>query len=148
MSLPECCTPSPNADRAETLYCLYQTGGPPERAGLAWDGRPCPTWADLTKRADEGDTGAVGVIAKWRYVAAWTERREVNSIEAMIYAYVRACHPSNLAAPGAEPYLWAFCAGWACREIGVPDLPRATVGRFLSSWRRGWDANDRRWSAP
>lgn len=147
MSLPECCTPSPGADRAETLYCLYQIGGPPERAGLAWDGRPCPTWADLVARAESGDAGAQGVVAKWEHVGEWIKRRESNGVEAMIHAYVRACHPSNLAAPGAEPYLWAFCAGWACREIGVPDLPRATVGRFLSSWRRGWDANDRRWSA-
>lgn len=73
-ALPNCCTPSPDAERAEILYCLYQTGGPPERAGLAWDSRPCPTWADLVTRAESGDAGAQGVIAKWRHVAEWVTK--------------------------------------------------------------------------
>lgn len=68
-SLPACCTPSEDASLAEQLYCAYQRGGPPERAGLAWDGRPCPTWAQLVERAESGDAGAQGVITKWEAVA-------------------------------------------------------------------------------
>lgn len=68
-TLPACCIPSPEASLAETLYCEYQRGGPPERAGLAWDGRPCPTWAELQERSAGNDAGARGVIAKWEAVA-------------------------------------------------------------------------------
>jgi hypothetical protein len=67
--LPECCTCLPGAERAETLYCAYQRGGDPERAGLSWNGLPCPTWAQLVERAESGDAGSAGVVAKWRAVA-------------------------------------------------------------------------------
>ena len=65
---------TPDAERAETLYCAYQRGGDPERAGLTWDGKPCPTWAQLVERADSGDVGAAGVVAKWRAVAENVEK--------------------------------------------------------------------------
>jgi hypothetical protein len=68
VSLPACCHPSEGADLAEQLYCAYMRGGAPERAGLAWDGRPCPTWAELHERAAGNDAGARGVIAKWEAV--------------------------------------------------------------------------------
>jgi len=67
--LPACCIPSDGASRAEILYCAYNEGGPAERAGLAWNGLPCPTWADLELRASSGDDGAFGVVDKWNYVA-------------------------------------------------------------------------------
>lgn len=67
--LPACCYPAPNAERAEVLYCRYNEGGPPERAGLAFNGLPCPTWAELIAKAENGDPGAAGVVAKWRNVA-------------------------------------------------------------------------------
>ena len=68
-TLPTCCYPRLEAETAEHLYCAYQRGGPPERAGLAWDGRPCPTWAELLAKQEAGDAGASGVVAKWRAVA-------------------------------------------------------------------------------
>jgi hypothetical protein len=64
--LPACCAPSEGAEPAEVLYCAYQAGGPPERAGLAWDGKPCPTWAELLARQD---VGSAAVVSKWRAVA-------------------------------------------------------------------------------
>lgn len=67
--LPECCKCTPDAERAETLYCAYQYGGSNELAGLVWDGKPCPTWAQLLERAEKGEPGANGVVAKWRAVA-------------------------------------------------------------------------------
>ena len=54
-ALPTCCTPGPGASLAELLYCVYNAGGDPARAGLSWDGRPCPVWADLPD----------GVRGKW-----------------------------------------------------------------------------------
>lgn len=68
-TLPACCYPSEGASVAEQLYCAYQRGGPPERAGLAWNGEPCPTWAMLVERVQSGDEGAAGVISKWEAVA-------------------------------------------------------------------------------
>lgn len=68
-TLPPCCIPSQDAEYAETLYCAYQLGGPPERAGLAWNGLPCPTWAELLAKQAAGDVGADGVVSKWRTVA-------------------------------------------------------------------------------
>ena len=70
-SLPPCCHPSEGASTAEQLYCAYQRGGPPERAGLAWNDAPCPTWGELLERAQGGDEGAQGVISKWETVASY-----------------------------------------------------------------------------
>ena len=67
--LLECCIPTPDAGIAERLYCAYNQGGPAARAGLAWNGQPCPTWSDLVQRAGEGDPGAAGVVAKWEAAA-------------------------------------------------------------------------------
>lgn len=69
VDLPACCHPAENASLAEVLYCAYQRGGAPERAGLAWDGRPCPTWAELRAKQEAGDAAAAGVVEKWRAVA-------------------------------------------------------------------------------
>lgn len=78
---PACCVPSERAALAERLYCAYQQGGPPERAGLAWNGEPCPTWADLEAQAAAGKVGAQAVLAKWKAVAThimgiWLDERE------------------------------------------------------------------------
>ncbi len=148
MTMPACCYPTPGAERAEELYCRYNSGGKPERAGLAFDGRPCPTWAQLLDRADRGDEGALGVVSKWRATALDNARPTETTINDMVMAYTNACHPVNVAAPGAEPRLWAFVAGWACREIGIPDLDRDLIGTFVSSWRRGWNACDAKWRGP
>lgn len=78
-SLPACCIPSsPECELAEELYCAYQAGGPPDRAGLAFNGQPCPTWAELLQRLHSGDEGAYGVVAKWREVAARLGRTRVS----------------------------------------------------------------------
>lgn len=68
LDLPACCYPSEDAGLAEQLYCAYMRGGIPARAGLSWDGRPCPTWADLHERAAGNDGAAQGVIDKWEAV--------------------------------------------------------------------------------
>ena len=66
-TLPPCCTPSEGASLAERLFCVYNAGGPPDRAGLAWDGRPVPAWAELS--ADSP------VRAKWEAVATFAGPR-------------------------------------------------------------------------
>lgn len=72
--MPDCCWAEPTASAAERLYAAYNRGGPSSRAGLAWDGRPVPTWAELVARADSGDAGAAGVVAKWRAVSMQASR--------------------------------------------------------------------------
>lgn len=71
---PLCCWAAPSSPLEEHLYAAYNRGGPPERAGLAWDGRPVPTWAELLARAAEGDISAIGVVDKWRAVATFSQR--------------------------------------------------------------------------
>lgn len=66
--LPDCCIPRDGASAAEILYCAYQRGGAPDRAGLSWDGRECPTWAEILGEAFAGDIGKQGVVAKWNAV--------------------------------------------------------------------------------
>lgn len=100
--LPACCIPSEGAGLAEQLYCAYQQGGPPERAGLSWNDRPCPTWAQLVERAEDGDAGAQGVISKWEAVVASLkprlvpERLDLLSLvqRAIAYDYVACTVPS------------------------------------------------------
>lgn len=75
--LPACCHPSEGADLAEQFYCAYMRGGAPERAGLAWDGRPCPTWAELHERSAGNDGAAQGVIDKWEAVVEAMEPKLV-----------------------------------------------------------------------
>lgn len=67
--LPPCCVPREDADLTERLYCTYNSGGPAERAGLAWDGRPCPTFSDLEGAAAEGRPGPAAVVDKWEAVS-------------------------------------------------------------------------------
>lgn len=68
-NLPPCCNLGPFAEVAEKLYVAYQRGGPAERAGLAWNGDPCPTWDALLAASERGESGPAGVVAKWRAVA-------------------------------------------------------------------------------
>lgn len=44
---PSCCYPSDDASLAETAYCAYNAGGPSDRAGLNYQGIPCPVWGEL-----------------------------------------------------------------------------------------------------
>lgn len=65
---------SSSLEPAERLYLAYNRGGPPERAGLAWNGQPVPTWAELLERSEGGDAGAAGVVDKWRSVADFVDQ--------------------------------------------------------------------------
>lgn len=67
--VPECCWAAEDASAQERLYAAYNLGGHVDRAGIAWDKRPCPTWAELLQRAHDGEPGAAAVIAKWEAVA-------------------------------------------------------------------------------
>lgn len=58
--LPACCIPTEGATLAERLYCAYNAGGDPLTAGLNYQGRPCPVWAELP----------ANVCAKWGVTAA------------------------------------------------------------------------------
>ena len=71
--VPLCCWASEKAEPAERLYAAYNLGGPIERAGITWDGMQVPTWAQLLDRAEAGDPGASGVVAKWRAVAEFAQ---------------------------------------------------------------------------
>jgi hypothetical protein len=63
--LPPCCTPqlplyAPSRERlAERCYTVYNAGGDPATAGLNFQGKPCPVWAELPEN----------VKAKWLAVA-------------------------------------------------------------------------------
>lgn len=57
--LPPCCTSTDGASLAERLYCAYNAAGPIETAGLNYQGKPCPVWAELPE----------GVRVKWEAVA-------------------------------------------------------------------------------
>lgn len=66
--VPPCCWAPVDAEPAHRLYAAYNLGGAIERAGLTWDGKQVPAWADLLARAEGGDEGAAGVMSKWRAV--------------------------------------------------------------------------------
>ena len=66
---------------ARRLYEAYNAGGPPERANLSWDGKPCPSWEQLDAWAAEGKAGPAGVVAKWEAVAAECEEFAVTVLE-------------------------------------------------------------------
>ena len=61
MHAPSCCYAAPTATAAERLYAIHNL------LSLFGPLQPAPaTWAELVARAKDGDTGAAGVIAKWR----------------------------------------------------------------------------------
>lgn len=68
--VPLCCFADRTAELAERLYAAYNLGGPIDRAGLTWDDKQVPNWGELVARAEGGNVGSAGVIAKWRAVAA------------------------------------------------------------------------------
>lgn len=72
--VPECCWAPDKAEPAHRLYAAYNLGLRGERAGLAWNGQPVPTWAELRQRAHDGEPGAIGVIEKWEAVAQAVDR--------------------------------------------------------------------------
>lgn len=58
--LPECCYAPDDSSLAQRLYAAYNRGGPADKAGLNYQGLPCPRWADLPE----------SVKAKWEASAA------------------------------------------------------------------------------
>ena len=118
-TLPACCFPSDNAEPAEALYCIYQRGGPLERAGLAYDGRPCPTWAELLTREDEGSRG---VVAKWRQLAETVGPKWITSESSAppvgvlcVGRWVRVeCPDEIVVARIEEPEYPGGLNAWAC----------------------------------
>lgn len=91
LDLPACCRPV-GTSLAEVLYCTYQMGGPAKRAGLAWDGRPCPTWEQLVVRAEAGDEGAQGVIAKWESTAQIIDKLLTDTFSQGLTKFLRLKH--------------------------------------------------------
>lgn len=58
--LPECCYADQYDPTEIHLYAAYNRAGDPEKAGLNYQGLPCPTWDALPENIKE----------KWRAVAA------------------------------------------------------------------------------
>lgn len=63
-TLPDCCYATENANLAEAMYAAYNAAGDPATAGLNYQGKPCPTWADLPEN----------IRAKWEGAAAGAVR--------------------------------------------------------------------------
>lgn len=61
-----------------------------------------------------------------------------TTLDLMIVRYSVACREAHRVAVGSEPFLWGYVAGWACREIGMADLPRELIGMFRGAWYQGW----------
>ena len=59
MDLPNCCFADTEDPLEIHLYAAYNRGGPPEKAGLNYQGNPCPAWGDLPEAVKE----------KWRAAA-------------------------------------------------------------------------------
>lgn len=57
---PACVKPAPGAEQGAFLYAAYNSAGDQATAGLSWDGKFCPAWADLP----------VNVREKWNAAAA------------------------------------------------------------------------------
>ena len=58
--MPPCCFANPDNGLGAQLYAAYNRGGPNDRAGLNYQGKPCPQWAQLPQ----------AVRDKWNAVAA------------------------------------------------------------------------------
>lgn len=59
-TLPDCCYAPEGATTAERMYAAYNAAGDLVSAGLNYQGKPCPVWAELP----------ANVRAKWEAVAA------------------------------------------------------------------------------
>lgn len=59
-TMPDCCYAPDDAEPAWKLYAAYNAAGDPEKAGLNYQGLPCPTWDQLPE----------AIRVKWRAVAS------------------------------------------------------------------------------
>lgn len=93
--LPDCCMCTPDAERAETLYCAYQLGGDSERAGLSWDGMVMAPWAQLVSLAQHGNAQAAEVVARWRAVAKAVEEGMAAMAENKLIQAIATAEPAS-----------------------------------------------------
>ena len=61
--LPACCLAADGDPLAKILYAVYNRSGDASTAGLNFQGKPCPEWAELPEN----------VRAKWKAVATLVE---------------------------------------------------------------------------
>lgn len=96
-SQPECCILTEGAGLPERLYVAYQQGGPPERAGLSWDGKPCPTFAAVATGPVGAKWGAVctEVIRLGAVLVEWAEQRALR-VEASMHNSAALYTPQTL----------------------------------------------------
>lgn len=59
---PPCCYTGDNPSLAEVGYAAYNYGGPIDRAGLNFQGQPCPVWGELPTTVVEKWESAAGAI--------------------------------------------------------------------------------------
>lgn len=126
--LPECCKCTPNAERAETLYCAYQRGGADDRAGLAEDGRVCPPWAQLLEYAEKGYPLANVTVAKWRAVAESVEK--ALTLAQSLYSQAEA-HVASLITAEPESKPSDFIRAHALEPVSRPFHIKQAGGRDL-----------------
>lgn len=147
--LPDCCFASTHAETAEILYCRYNSCNVDGRAGLNYQGKPCPTWAELNSPTDDPALSASRrkVVASWHHVAALFPAQSTKTtldtkLDLALTRWAVAFHNAQALGASAGPLIGPFLAGWFSRDMGVACLDRATLGTFASSWRSGWTECD------
>jgi hypothetical protein len=67
-----------------------------------------------------------------------TKRTIDTTLDRALTAYTVACREAHAFAPGSEPLLIPYLAGWGCRDMGMADLDSQQLGVYRKSWRLGW----------
>lgn len=147
--LPDCCFPSTHPETAEILYCRYNACNIDGRAGLNYQGKPCPTWGELTSHTDDPALAASRrkVVESWRHVAELFPAQSTKTtldtrLDLALTRWAVAFHVAQELAPCSGPLIGPFLAGWFCRDMGMACLDLPTLGTFASSWRSGWTECD------
>jgi hypothetical protein len=68
---PPNCTPTEGASLGEVAYCRYNYGGKPELRGINYQGKPCPTFAELADLPN-----GKNIQLKWQHVAQQAAREQ------------------------------------------------------------------------
>lgn len=144
---PACCYAPNDAEPAQRLYAVYNMSGPRDRIGLAWNGKPVPTWAELEHQAAAGEEGAAGVLAKWRAVAALAGRLtdldwRDDPGSCLYNAYNEAGPPERawLTWDGRRVPSWA--------QLTQQTAAGAVVAKWLETAERASFFGDRDWNVP
>lgn len=83
---PECCCAPKWAPLAQRMYAAYNRGGPADKAGLNYQGLPCPTWEALPD----------GVRQKWEAAAGEVLDQELLAeAEALEKRIAQAAHDAG-----------------------------------------------------